>query len=319
VPAQPALCVFFKGKVMKKALLWVLLPALLLGLLGCAANRARQVQRLKAGLSRYVQQGDNYLRRGQARYAYKHYTTTIRLYSRYRGELRTETARLYVERGKVALAMRYPKKAEVDFNEAKQLCPGIEVSVSGSTADVKLPPADQPPPPPAKPYVQPPPAVTNPTNPPPPPRADVPRVKIAILDFEEPPATKGKGYGTSFSNMMTNEMSRSSLFAVIERSILDRIMAERNLSQTDLLAKAASEGDKKILSVKYLLYGSITVEGNAVTVTARLIDWGNGRTLLSDMSKRLVGQGTSPSYYFDEIAADLVRKLEGGFVRLGNR
>lgn len=303
---------------MKKALLWTLLPVLLAGLAGgCAANRARKVEAMKQQLPRQMQVGQSYVQRGDLRSAYRHYTNAVRLYSRYGHPLRTETARLYVERGKVALAMKYPKKAEVDFNQAKRLCPGIRINVSGTGADVMLPSKEngqEPPPPPPGPD-------GNGSEEPPPPPPDEPeieKVKIAILDFEEPPATRGKGYGTSFANMMTNEMSRARAFTVVERSILDKIMQERNLSQTELLAKAQEGGEegKRILSVRYLLYGSITVEGNAVTVTARLIDWGSGRTVLSDMSKRLVGQGTSPSYYFDEIARDLGRKLEDGYVRV---
>ncbi len=315
----PALCpsnLVCKVKLMKKTIALAIAAAFVASSLGCGSTRARQVNNLKNSLSTYIAQGDAYMRKGLPNYAYNHFTSQIKVYMRYMPELNMETARLYVERGKVALSMRLPAKAEVDFNEARRLVPGITINVSGFQAEVMLPGSNTPPqnpggnPPPYNPEPQPNP---NPQDPPPP---STTRVKVAILDFKEPPETVGKAYGAGFANMMANELSRCAHFIVVERSILDQIMQERNLSQTELLERAQSNTeDKKLLPVKYLIYGNITVEGNSVSVTARLIDWETGLSPVSDYSKRIIGQGASPSFYFDEIARDLCKKLEDGYLR----
>jgi TolB-like protein len=292
---------------------------------GCMAGRGRQVQNMKSNLTRQIQKGEAYMQRGAPRKAYQHYTTCLRTYMRY-AELKNETAQLFVHRGKVALAMNHPDKAEKDFGEARRYNPRINIVVQGKSADVHVPPSSgttAPPPPPPNPNTQP---YSQPqprphTQPQPPANAGQPRhqpkkrILIAILDFKEPPATAGKGYGTSFANMLTNELDKGGVFSVVERSILDKIMAEKNLSQTDLIKKAKGSSDeKKILSVRFLLYGNIMVEGNAVSVTGRLIDWETGLSAVSDMSKRIIGHNASPSFYFDEIARDLGRKLEQGYL-----
>lgn len=298
---------------MKKAVVFAVAALMAVSILGCGASRARQIQNMKANMNNLIAQGDQYLRRGAPNYAYNHYTTNIRLYMKYAPDLNVETARLYVERGKVLLGMKQIAKADVDFNEARKLYPGITINVSGSQAEVMLP-AGQDPKPNPNPDPNPNPEPEPEPEPRPAPGSD--KIKIAILDFKEPPDTAGKGYGSSFAMMMTDAVSKGKLFTVVERSILDKIMQERNLSQTDLLEKAQASGeDKKILPVKYLIFGSITVEGNAVSVTARLIDWETGLSPVSDYSKRIIGQGTSPSFYFDEIAKDLSRKLEDGFLK----
>jgi len=253
---------------------------------------------------------DNYIKTNKPAYAIRYATHSIGSYGRMvRGypELAIDVAKLYMVRAQAYMMLRNARMAGADVEAARKLDPNVQVSVEVPAAPV-APAAPQPGTP----------GTPAPAVPPVPevgadgiPIHQGEPINIAVLDFKE--TGSGQKYGKIFSDALANDLFNRGRFLTIEREELDKMVAEQRLSQTDLMAKAGSEEGKKLLEVKFLVIGTITVEGNAVIVNGRFIDWTTGKTLIDQMSKKICTTA-NVSFHFDEIAHELGVKLEKAFV-----
>jgi TolB-like protein len=259
---------------------------------------------------------DDCIKKNKAAYAIRYASNSIDYYSRMlRGypELAPDLARLHAKRAQAYAMLRNARMANFDVETARKLDPNVQIAAELAAAPA-APPAPVPVPPPA-------PGVPAPIPAPVPPAADlgpdgIPAhqgepILIAVLDFKEEGGVKK--YGKGIGEALANDLFNRGRFATVEREEMDKIIAEKRLSESDLVAKAGSEEGTQLLPVKFLVNGTITVEGNSVVVNAKFINWTNGQVVVSQMAK-MICSTANVSFHFDEIAHDLGVKLEKAFL-----
>jgi TolB-like protein len=290
-----------------------LLAAVLLALPACRSHAAKSNVH-KQKIASTLATCDDCIKKNKAAYAIRYATQSIDYYSRMvRGypELGPDLAKLYAKRAQAYVMLRNVRMATADVESARRLDPNVTVSAELPAAPAAPPVAPAAPGPgtaPAPIPPEPPAPTLGPDGIPPHQGEPIP---IAVLDFEE--TGTGQKYGKIFGDALANDLFNRGRFITIEREEMDKIIAEKRLSQSDLVAKAGSEEGSQLLSVKFLVVGTITVEGNAVVVNAKFMNWTNGQTVVSQMSKRIC-ETANVSFHFDEIAHDLGVKLEKAFV-----
>ena len=90
--------------------------------------------------------------------------------------------------------------------------------------------------------------------------------RVAVLSFEtgaDAQQTAQKlgvrdDLGLTLSNLMVNEIAGAGKVQVVERSALDRVLKEQNLSNSDRLDNTTAARIGKIVGVDAILIGSVT-------------------------------------------------------------
>ena len=104
--------------------------------------------------------------------------------------------------------------------------------------------------------------------------------RIGIGDFrEESKGAVKNSVGSLVSVMLTDELSRSTVFSVIERKDLESIMKEYNLSLSGLTSEATAPRMGELQGVELLLLGSVVEQGNSYVIAARLVDVETGQII----------------------------------------
>jgi len=284
---------------MRNLLSLVALAALLVSV-GCRSKQAK-VRAYRAQIDRVIGNCDklvNTQKPTSINRAIRYYTGYIPKYERLRlPELKLHVARMYARRAQAYGMLGNVRKASADHATAANLGGQAPEATPTEAPDPGIGEA------PPVPETAPPPVVA--------PEGLTPYegdpIPIAVLPFEA--VGSGKDYGKTFAPLLGEDLFNRGRFDLIERAKLDSIMAELKLSYTDLLAKAGTDEAQKLLPVRYLVMGTVTVEGKAVIVTGSFINWKNGKTVVTQKVKRIC-EKDEVSFYFDEIAHDLGVKLE---------
>lgn len=272
---------------------------------GCRST-ASKVRYYKVEIGRVIQRCDSLVKTQKptnVNKAIRYYNGYIPRYERLPyPDLKPDIAQLYAKRSEAYATLGNARMASADLASAQKLGGSVAAAPPAPPAPGPAPePAPGEPPAPPAPAVGPdgiPPYLGDP-------------IPIAVLPFES--VGGDQEYGKTFGPLLGEDLFNRGRFDLIERSKLDTLMAELKLSFTDLVAKAGSEDAQKILPVKFLAMGTITVEGKAVIVTGSLIDWKTGKTVVTQKVKRIC-ETADVSFYFDEIAHELGVKLEKDFV-----
>lgn len=113
--------------------------------------------------------------------------------------------------------------------------------------------------------------------------ADFQRTKIAVLDFAmvgeklEP-----EGIGTILSEYFITSIVKSGRFEVVERAMLQKIVAEQNLSTTGLVDESTASQLGKLLGVDVIITGSILKVRNSIDINARIINVQSGSIIAAE-------------------------------------
>ena len=113
--------------------------------------------------------------------------------------------------------------------------------------------------------------------------ADFQRTKIAVLDFVmvgekmEP-----EGIGTILSEWFITSIVKSGRFDVVERAMLQKIIAEQNLSTTGLVDESTASELGKLLGVDVIITGSILKLKNTMDINARIISVQSGSIIAAE-------------------------------------
>lgn len=102
--------------------------------------------------------------------------------------------------------------------------------------------------------------------------------RIGIGDFsEESPGAVKNAVGSLVSVKLTEELSRSTVFQVIERSNLDALMKEYKLNLSGFTDESTAPQLGKLQGLELLLLGSVVEEGSYYVISARLADVETGK------------------------------------------
>jgi curli biogenesis system outer membrane secretion channel CsgG len=137
------------------------------------------------------------------------------------------------------------------------------------------------------------------------------KMTVAVLPFEqsEPPPSHqetlwmgvfAKDTGGMLSDTFTTELMRVPGFKVVERSQLKRILAEQDLSLTELLAKKSAQDIGHLLGVDAVVMGTVGdvfagttfmpgTGGCHFSYSVRMVDTQTGIVLISTTVSRQIG------------------------------
>ncbi len=102
--------------------------------------------------------------------------------------------------------------------------------------------------------------------------------RIGIGDFtEESRGAVKNSVGSLISAMLTNALSRSTVFSVIERKNLEALMKEYKLSLSGFTSDATAPQLGELQGVELLLLGSVTEAGTTYLISTRLVDVETGK------------------------------------------
>ena len=95
-----------------------------------------------------------------------------------------------------------------------------------------------------------------------------PRVAVLDFDYATVQSTSAAMFGTDvdvgkgISNLLVTDLVKDGSYSVIERSALDKVLAEQNFSNSNRADPTTAARIGKILGVDYIIVGSITEFGN---------------------------------------------------------
>ncbi len=130
--------------------------------------------------------------------------------------------------------------------------------------------------------------------------ADVPVVSVMYFDNDsKDPELEYMRKG--LADLLITDLVAWEGVRVVERTRLEDVLKELNFQQTKYVDKATAAKLGKVLNSTYLIYGSLILTGNKLTIAARLVQSGNGEVLFTvkeqddrdkifDLEQRLVNQ-----------------------------
>jgi len=128
-------------------------------------------------------------------------------------------------------------------------------------------------------------------------------MSVAVLEFANASSEAGlESLGKGLQSMVTTDLSRVATLTIVERSRLQDIVAEQNLSSTGLIDKATAAKIGKLVGASHLLGGTYTVVGKTMRLDARLFSVKSGDVLLAE-------EMTGDKDAFFELEKSLVNKL----------
>ena len=107
-----------------------------------------------------------------------------------------------------------------------------------------------------------------------------PRIGIGDFINESPGAVKNS-VGSLVSVMLTDELSRSTVFQVIERRDLEALMKEYKLSLSGFTIESTAPQLGELQGVELLLLGSVAEQGDSYVISARLVEVETGKIITS--------------------------------------
>ncbi len=105
------------------------------------------------------------------------------------------------------------------------------------------------------------------------------RLAVAVLPFEA--SGEAAKFKESVTNEMVNELVNLRRFKVIERSAINKIISEQKMQAAGAVDDRTAVKLGKIAGADALVIGSITVAGNGIKISARLVDVETTETLVA--------------------------------------
>ena len=111
------------------------------------------------------------------------------------------------------------------------------------------------------------------------------RKPVAILDFENiSPTAKDNRLGETVAELFAAEFSQSTMFRVVERKNLGKVLDEQALQLTGATDGGNAVQVGKLLDAQALLYGSVSESGDNFIVTVKLTDVESGEVIAQTMT-----------------------------------
>lgn len=108
---------------------------------------------------------------------------------------------------------------------------------------------------------------------------------VAILDFENiSPAAKDNRLGETVAELFAAEFSQSTMFRVVERKNLGKVLDEQVLQLTGATDGGNAVQVGKLLDAQALLYGSVSETGDNFIITVKLTDVETGEVIAQTMT-----------------------------------
>ncbi|KJS03372.1 MAG: hypothetical protein VR65_01585 [Desulfobulbaceae bacterium BRH_c16a] len=142
--------------------------------------------------------------------------------------------------------------------------------------------------------------------------AEFQRTKIAVLDFVmigekmEP-----EGIGAILSEWFITSIVQSGRYDVVERAMLQKIIAEQNLSTTGLVDESTASQLGKLLGVDVIITGSILKVRNTMDINARIISVQSGSIIAAES----ISSNSDKDYH--ELVKQLTAKIMQNFPLTG--
>ena len=108
---------------------------------------------------------------------------------------------------------------------------------------------------------------------------------LAIADFENISETaKKEKLGESVSELLSSRFSQTTIFNLVERKNLDKILKEQELQLTGATDQNSAVNIGNLLNADALVYGSITELGDMFNITVKLVDVETGKVISETVS-----------------------------------
>jgi formylglycine-generating enzyme required for sulfatase activity len=159
--------------------------------------------------------------------------------------------------------------------------------------------------------------------------AEPTRLSVAVMEFNVMGNLGTEGGGAIVAEWLVNALGESKAFALRERVLLKKVLAEQQLAMTGLVdeGKAAAKIGK-LYGLDAVISGSVFRWGNTITVSARLIDSGTGAIKgtaeiragnldaipdrIKELAKVLSGQSTQAEIDANQACALGPKSMEAG-------
>jgi len=151
-------------------------------------------------------------------------------------------------------------------------------------------------------------------------QAEYKKTKVAVLDFQ----LHGEGYETQdmgkfVAEWLITALVRDGRFEVIERRLLEKILAEQKLGLSGILDEGSASKLGQMLGAKVVISGSVMSLKGQIEVNARIIDVQTGSVIAAESVKSGSAAGLEDLVF--QMAQAIIRDfpLEGYIVRRNGR
>ncbi len=111
------------------------------------------------------------------------------------------------------------------------------------------------------------------------------RKNVAIAEFKElTPTVKKNSLGETVRGLVATEISRSTVFALVERNDLEKIVKEQQLQMTGLTDPTSASKIGLIMNADLILTGTVSELGGSIQLVLNLIDVETGAVLTDTVS-----------------------------------
>ncbi len=136
-----------------------------------------------------------------------------------------------------------------------------------------------------------------------------PRKRIAVIKFVNKTSFADHDIGRGVADMLTTALWKTDRFVVVERSELERVIAEQDLSRTGMVSSETAARAGRILGLNAIVLGGITEFGyvggaTRIGVDLRLVDVNTAHIILAENAI-----GTSSGKSTDQAARQAVDNL----------
>jgi hypothetical protein len=137
-----------------------------------------------------------------------------------------------------------------------------------------------------------------------------PQEKIRIALMELKTDDLHPRISSIISNMFRADILNSAKFDIMDRGQMDAILSQQGPELTDCSTRACAVQIGKLLGVKKILTGKVTVEEGSFYITVRLDDIGKNETDYSQRHKILLDK--SLDEYVQEISDTMIQRMTAG-------
>ncbi|PKL39185.1 MAG: hypothetical protein CVV44_09990 [Spirochaetae bacterium HGW-Spirochaetae-1] len=110
--------------------------------------------------------------------------------------------------------------------------------------------------------------------------------RIAVLDFDNvTPMMKKHDIGATVGALLTGEMGSSTVFRLVERKSISKIMKEMELSMTGMVNQEQAVKAGELSGAELLLLGTVSETGETISITARIISTEKGEVIVAKTVK----------------------------------
>ncbi len=103
------------------------------------------------------------------------------------------------------------------------------------------------------------------------------KTSVALLDLQEKGVSAEEA--SAITDRIREELFKTGQFTVMDRSVMDKLLAERGLQMSGLVSSEGAVEAGKILGVDWIIVGSVSKVGNMFSISLRSIDVQTGVVL----------------------------------------